>query len=303
MNPIKEFNHSLNQSLHIKQQKNGLKEQVDLLLKSTCKKLRKNENILILGAGKMNDFSMRFLLDSFEHITLSDIDTNTVQKSLDELPIKKKDLKRITIKEVEYTGFGVSEFFDDFKQRIVNARDFDKIDQIINHKLGEIKSYEFLKDEYGKYDLVYVSPIYTQLIYHQVLRECSFLRLSGYPEHLLKYIENIMLEEMISIIDRFNENVIKLINNDGMLFVLSDVFQLDVGSDFEIRVSNGIRSKIVMDEIYEGYKEKYGMGLGDYGLYNLDQLMITDLSRWMIWSFDEKTKFAVKLKIYKRLNI
>jgi len=145
-----------------------------------------------------------------------------------------------------------------------------------------------------------MSPIYTQLVYNQVLRECSILRESGYPEHMIKYIENIMLDKMVHVIDRFNDNIIKTLNDDGYLLVISDVLQLDKNSNFYLRVKNGIRSHEVMEEIYSAYKEKHGIGIGDYGLLNLDEKLKSYLSRWLIWPFDGSTSFVVKLKIYKK---
>ncbi len=304
MNTIKVFNQRLNNSFETDEEKtNDLKSQVDLLMESTFKKMVTFDNACIIGAGKMNDFSLMGIINSFSNVLVTDVDVDSVKEAVGKIKLSKRNRKNIKVEEVEYTGFSISKFFDDFKERIIEVHDFKGIDQIIEKKLEKVSKYLFLKDKREYFDFIYISPIYTQLIYQQLLRECSLLRERSYPENLLKYIENIMLEEMIGIITRFNKNIVSLLKNTGTLFVLSDIFQLDVGSDFERRVSNSIRSKDVMEEIYEGYKAKYGMGLGDFGLYNLDELMITDLSRWTIWSFTKNVKFAVKLKIYKKINI
>ena len=44
----------------------------------------------------------------------------------------------------------------------------------------------------------------------------------------------------------------------------------------------------------------HGIGIGDYGLLNLDEKLKSYLSRWLIWPFDGSTSFVVKLKIYKK---
>ena len=75
---------------------------------------------------------------------------------------------------------------------------------------------------------------------------------------------------------------------------------MNVGSDFDLRIMSGIKSKEVMDTIYQNYSAEFGMGLGDYGLYNLDEKLKSYLSRWLIWPFDGSTSFVVKLKIYKK---
>jgi hypothetical protein len=46
------------------------------------------------------------------------------------------------------------------------------------------------------------------------------------------------------------------------------------------------------------------MGLGDYGLYNLDEKMEGNLTKWLVWPFREETNLIVKLKIYiKKKNL
>ena len=204
---------------------------------------------------------------------------------------------------MDYTGFEKNQFFKDFKERIVNCHTFEKIDQVIDSKLAGLTDYKFLKDYSESADFVYISPIYTQLVYNQILRECAILRESGYPEHLIKYIESILLDKMVEVIDRFNDNIVRTLKPLGQLMVLSDIFQVDIGSDFYLRVKNGIRNYEVMEEIYEGYKTKYGIGLGDYGLLNLDEKLTSYLSRWLIWPFNDKSAFIVKLKIYKKNSI
>lgn len=301
MNKIKLFNHNLNNSLDYQSKSKELfADQVSLLLRAYVDKINARRSVCIIGSGKMEDFSLSFFVKRFEEVFLTDIDTDTVQKAVNDYHFTKKEKNQITIKQVEYTGFEEDLFFDDFKERIVNARTFEKIDQILDNKLENIKQFTFMEEYKNRFDFIYVSPIYTQLIYNQVLRECSILRESGYPEHLIKYIENRMLDEMIGIIDRFNKNIISLLEEKGTLFVLSDVFQVDIGSKFDLRVQAGIKSRHVMDEIYEGYISKFGMGLGDYGLFSLDREMKSLVSRWMIWPFTEKVNFVIKVKIYNK---
>lgn len=295
------FNHDLNTSLNYHNKEvDTFRVQVDLILKSLIERLSNNQKVIVIGAGKMKDFSATFFVRSFDEVVLTDIDMLSVNEAVNNLNISEKDKKKITKIRMEYTGFEKNSFFKDFKERIINCRTFEKIDQVITSKLDGLDDYRFLKDYENSGDLVYVSPIYTQLVYNQVLRECSILRENGYPEHMLKYIENIMLDKMVHIIDRFNDNIIASLKDDGYLLVISDVFQLDNKSNFYLRVKNGIRSHEVMEEIYIGYKEKHGIGIGDFGLLNLDEKLKSYLSRWLIWPFDESTSFVVKLKIYKK---
>lgn len=295
------FNHDLNNSLKQENKDvDAFRLQVDLIIKSLVERLNDNKKVIVIGAGKMKDFSVAFFVHRFDEVILTDVDLNTVIEAENRLNLSESERKRITKIRIEYTGFEKNTFFQDFKERIINCRTFEKIDQVISSKLQGLENYRFLKDYKKSGDLVFVSPIYTQLVYNQILRECSILRENGYPEHMLKYIENTMLDKMVGIIDTFNDNIISTLKDDGYLIVLSDVFQLDKNSDFYLRVKNGIRSLEVMEEMYEGYKKKHGIGIGDYGLLNLDEKMKSYLSRWLIWPYDDKSSFVVKLKIYKK---
>ena len=295
------FNRDLNNSLNQENKDvDAFRLQVDLILKSLVERLNDNQKVIVIGAGKMKDFSATFFVRRFDEVVITDVDMNSVIEAESKLNLSDKDKKKITKIRIEYTGFEKNAFFQDFKERIINCRTFEKIDQVLSSKMEGLENYRFLRDYENSGDLIYVSPIYTQLIYNQVLRECSVLRENGYPEHMLKYIENVMLDKMVGVINTFNDNIIKALKDDGYLMVLSDVFQLDKKSDFYLRVKNGIRSHEVMEEMYEGYKKKYGMGIGDYGLLNLDGKLKSYLSRWLIWPFDEKSSFVVKLKIYKK---
>lgn len=293
MSKIEAFNHRLNQSYQRPQHTgNEFRDQVDMSLRSLIRILSSKSRACIIGAGKCQDFSLPIFIEHFTEVVLTDVDIVSMQEC-------EKYKHTIQMKQVEYTGFDDALFFEDFKARVAATQSYEKLDQILQQKLSSIAAYLFLPEEFYRHDFVYVSPIYTQLVYHQFLMECAELRTHGYPEHLLKYLEDKMLEEMPGIINRFNDNVIRLLNTDGYLMVLSDIFELNNGSDFHLRVKNGIQSKDVMDEIYEGYVNKYGIGLGDYGLYNLDEKVVEERSKWLFWPFSEERSFAVKMKIYK----
>ncbi len=302
MKVMETFNRNLNQSL-VRESKeiSDFKLQIDLLLKSVYERLVESERVVVIGAGKMKDFSLAFFVRNFNEVILTDIDLASVTEAESKVKLSEKELKRIIKIRMDYTGFEKNQFFNDFKERIVNCHTFEKVDQVINSKLEGLEKYKFLKNYSESADLIYVSPIYTQLIYNQVLRECAILRESGYPEHMLKYIESILLDKMVEIINRFNNNLIETLKPKGQLMVLSDIFQVDIGSSFYLRVKNGIKNQEVMEEIYEGYKQKFGIGIGDYGLLNLNEKLESYLSRWLIWPYDDKSSFIVKLKIYKKI--
>ncbi len=301
MKVIEIFNRKLNQSLTYENNEiEAFRMQVDEILKYAHEQLLESEMSIIIGAGKMKDFFLTFFVNNFKEVILTDIDIQTVSDELDKLSLSKEALRKITKIRIDYSGFEKNLFFDNFKERIIMCHSFDKIDQVINNRLAGLENYKFLRAYYQKADLVYISPIYTQIVYNQVLRECALLRESGYPEHMLKYIENTMLDKMVNIIDTINQNIVNTLKPTGQLVALSDIFQVDIGSDFHLKIKKGINSLAGMEEIYKEYQEKYGIGLGDYGLLNLDEKLTPYLSKWLIWPFDGKSSFVVKLKIYKK---
>jgi hypothetical protein len=300
MKVIELFNRNLNKSTIESIDSTTFKEQINLLLNSTLVRLSGKEKAIVIGAGKMNDFSLSFFVKNFEETVLTDVDLLSVNESVRYERLSKKENDRLTRIRIEYTGFEINHFFSDFKERIVNCHSYDKLEKVIKSKLDGLENYKFLKHYEGKVDFIYVSPIYTQLVYNQLLRECAVLRENRYPEHFIKYLEEILLDEMVGVIDRFNNNLVDTLKENGIMFVLSDIFQVDIGSEFHVRVKNGIKNFDVMEEIYSGYQAKFGTGLGDYGLINLDEKVNSLLSRWLIWPYDDKKVFVVKLKIFKK---
>jgi len=301
MKVIEIFNRKLNQSLTYENNEiEAFRMQVDEILKYAHEQLLESEMSIIIGAGKMKDFFLTFFVNNYKEVILTDIDIQTVNDELDKLSLSKEALKKITKIRIDYSGFEKNLFFNKFKERIITCHSFDKIDQVINKRLEGLENYKFLRAYYQKADLVYISPIYTQIVYNQVLRECALLRERGYPEHMIKYIENTMLDKMVNIIDTINKNIVNTLKSTGRLVALSDIFQVDIGSDFHLKIKKGINSFEGMEEIYKEYQEKYGIGLGDYGLLNLGEKLTPCLSKWLIWPYDGKSSFIVKLIIYKK---
>ncbi len=291
---MKEFNNTLNSSLNYQNElKIKYKHQVNSIINKTIQAISKTSKCCVIGTGKMEDFSLSFFTENFEQTTLTDIDIKTVKNNIN------NESSKVRFHEVEYTGFQDFKFFEDFST-IKNKDSFDEIDLFLSSKITKIKEYSFMGDYNEMFDLVYVSPIYTQLVYNQLLYECSSLRSKGHPEHLLKYIENMMLDEMVGVISRFNSNIAQLLKTDGFLIVLSDIFQMDVGSSFDQQVHKAIGDFNLVEKIHSDYVSKYGMGLGDFGLYDMDSKMQLQSSEWIIWPFTEKINFAVKCNVYKK---
>lgn len=299
MKTIENFNSSLNQTANddLKSLK-GFRKVVDDLLLKEINSIRNKEVALVIGSGNLNDFSLNSLSDKFTETVLTDVDLSSTKNALD---LVKKDGNlnvKVTLIRIEYTGFEKNLFFSRFKEEIIKLKEFKDVESFLKKKLNGLENYRFLKDYQKQVDLLYVSPIYTQLIYYQVMQECAVLRNSGYPEHNIKFIEDYMLEEMPYVIDRFNSNLVNALHDEGRMIVVSDIFQADKGSKFYNDVSQSINDFKMMENIYSKYVAEYGIGLGDFGLINLNDKLRIQSSRWAIWPFDDKSSFIVKIQTY-----
>lgn len=291
MKQMEEFNFALNQSQQRRSElSESYKENVDIAIRSLLRSKPTKDQVLLIGTGRCNDVSLPIFLESCSRVIATDVD----RQSLEEC-VKRK---QVQMEVVEYTGFGQAQFFEQFPQRMWNATSKHDIEQFVAETMEQVESYQFLADYHGTNDIVFVSPIYTQLVYQQVLHELAGLRRDGYSEDLADYMTQRMLDHMPGIIERFNSNLIRLLKPDGTLFVLSDVFELEHGSDFYRKIALAIKQKDVMDEIYENYRNEFGLGLGDYGLYDLNERMIRSKNRWLLWQFDEQKSYAVHLNIF-----
>lgn len=294
MSYIEDFNHRLNKSVkHDINNDQIYLDQITTCLRMTIQQATKWEKACIIGAGRCRDVPLTLFLDHYKQVTVTDVDTNSLKDCM-------KKRRNLTVKTVEYTGFQETEFFEVFGQRMWQASNEEEVNQFLTETIEKVRNYLFLPDDMGTYDFIYVSPIYTQLILQQCVHELDGLMKDGYSKKLANYMKERLLEEMPGIIERFNNNVIRLLDQDGVLFVLSDVFEMTKGSAFYRKVSLSIKNRDVMNEIYHNYHEQYGFGLGDYGLHDLSLKATRLRQRWLLWNFSNTRSFAIHLHIFKK---
>ncbi|PAT02311.1 hypothetical protein CI105_02920 [Candidatus Izimaplasma bacterium ZiA1] len=301
MKKIESFNSGLNSSsLKNTISYTSFKDEVSKIIEQEIMNLKNTIKSCVIGAGNLNDINVDLFAESFNFVNLTDIDLGSIKNALDFLKKDGKNYSNVSITRIEYTGFEKNLFFARFKENIIKLKSNDEIEKYLRKSLSNLENYKFLKNDDNEFDLIYVSPIYTQLVYNELLYELSVLRGSGYPEHNIKFIEDFLIDEMINIIDRFNNNIVRVLNDNGVLVVSSDIFQGDNESDFMKNIINNIDKYEYVENVYEKYVEDYGVGLGDFGLLNLDEKLNVISSKWVVWPFDEKNSFAVKIKVYKK---
>ncbi|MBU1145796.1 MAG: hypothetical protein KJ971_08115 [Firmicutes bacterium] len=297
MKHIEQFNKDINNSSINRFAKwENYRNQIDEITKNYLV-LTKNihDRVLLVGAGNCDDLNIGSFTKLFNQIFIADIDVENVQLGLK----KQRIFEKVTgILKVEFTGFENNNFFNDLIYLMSSIQTKESIKSFIDHKMKDISESSFLKEYIGYFDLIVISPIYTQLIYNQVLSLTNQLRESDISENLLKFIETSMLDIMPLIIDAFNKNILFLLKKHATLIVLSDIFQSEINSSFYQNVLTSIQNLTKMDQMHSDYVHNFGYGLGDYGLLSLKKMIDLKKHHWLVWPFDDDKHMIVQLAIF-----
>lgn len=291
-----QFYHQLNQSHKNLNQKQYIKDTTKII-GATLTKDQTYENLLIIGAGNLSDFDLDFLSSTFNQVYLSDIDDQSIYQALEKL----KDHQNMIVKQVDYIGMRKTGFFNDFVN-LLNMKSHKEINTMINTKIIQLLNYNFSTYINITFDAIYISPIYTQLLYREVESKLTSLSTQGLQQIIKDDILSILLEKMSDIIHHFNLEVIKLLKNNGVLFVSSDIFYL-TDNLFSEQVKKHISDQKKMDEIYQTYQHTYGIGLGDYGLLDISSNLCFISKKWLLWGITENNAYAVQFYVLKKTGV
>lgn len=271
------------------------RKEIDSILLREINRLNSKELAVLIGAGRCEEFSLKQFVDQFKKVVISDVDVESILNSTEYKMLSETDKTKVEIVRVEYTGLENNGLFDNLENKIRQCKSFEELESMLDKSFRGLEKYSFLK----KYeaDFVYVSPIYTQLIYQQVLLVVSKLRSTGHMENFLKFVENYTSDKLVKLFERFNENIARI--SKGTLVVASDIFQDYTNSTFMKNLKKDF-SKEKTDRIYRKYYEEYGFGMGDLGLYILNGIIPLTSYEWLIWPFVEGSEMVVKLAIYNK---
>ncbi len=250
------------------------------------------KSALVVGTGNSDDVPLKLLTDYFKQVILTDIDLNSVKIGIQKHGINKEDEEKIEMYKLEYTGLGKVSFFNDFIKLIKEHCEIDVIKQYIDIKINEMKSYFWIDKLSSKYDFIFVSPLYTQLVYQQAV---AILKEFPHYEDLNSYF----LDKMTEIIDHFNDNLLIASERNAVIFVLSDIFEAMKNTPFFNQILTSILDYQQMEQLYQDYVRTYGYGLGDYGLVSLSNKAEKLYDRWFIWPFNEEKIMVVKMNVFK----
>ncbi|XFA98753.1 hypothetical protein ACAG96_07735 [Candidatus Izemoplasma sp. B36] len=291
MNSVENFQNILNKS-NANRYKKWTRYRA-LLTNYIISKIKSNQisKTIILGAGNSDDIDLKKIENYTEFLMLADIDLEAMKKAISKY---KLDKNMCTIIKIDFLGLDDSKYWNNFVQEIIKLSTKAEIEIFLNKIREEILSFNFLPDK--KFDLVIVTPIYTQLFLNQSLVFLDILNNLNYKVDLINFLKTEFLKISSIVINKFNENVINLMDKSSHLIVVSDIFEADYNSDFYRNIS----SLDEMDQVLLEYQKKYGIGLGDYGLINLDQYLVSQSSKWLEWPFNKNKCFFVKVNEYKK---
>jgi hypothetical protein len=299
MKRVEEFNNRLNSTKIYTKEHEIYVNRVDSIIRPFLNTIMTNR-LLVIGAGNLRDFKVETFLDLFNEIHLSDVDEQSVYKGLLDYQLSNDDKKKIEVKKLEYTGVFSDLSWDALTNKLRSCVSEKEVEQVLTPLFQKMQIFDFSKDLMSGYDAIYVSPIYTQLVMNQFISTFDFLLSVGMSEQIATYGKAFVLDQMPMIIDRFNRTIVSLLNNMGILMVASDVFEVKKTSQWDQTISTSNNIDVTIEQLYQEYLQEYGMGLGDYGLYNLDEYVEEMFKKWLIWPNTETSYYIVKFKIYKQ---
>ncbi len=175
MRPIELFNHDVNQSDPTRFERwTDYRNQITSFIDDHTDG-HVFSHLLVVGAGNCDDLDLSYLMRKFKKITLMDIDLEAMQKGLKTYHLDEKDIELI---QKEFTGFDESGFFESLIDDLFQIDDGDKLIEYLNQKVKRALHVPIFKSHHQPYDFILVSPIYTQLVFHQiqnVSNELSFI--------------------------------------------------------------------------------------------------------------------------------
>lgn len=296
MNAVEQFNKILNQDKQNRFELWGnYRKNLTSYIIQNLPKTERNLNGFIFATGNSDDLDLEILTKTIKHITLSDIDKTSLEKAITKYNL---DSSEVGVFIMDYIGLNIDNNWNDFVKILLQVDDKKNIDYFFKKLESSILNYRF-PETIQSYDIVIISPIYTQLLLQQGLSYISILKDLNYSFDLLKYITEKLMDLMPMVIETFNNNVVSCLNKNATLIAISDIFEARLDSDFYQSLSKGIHEPNQTEQIYEEYRNTYGIGLGDYGLIHLDHCLKQTQFKWFEWPFNTEKSLFVKVAIYK----
>ena len=285
------FYHQLNQSHRNLHQEDYIHKTSSLMKDALNHKAMFN-TILIIGAGNLSDIPLDYFCEKFHEIYLTDIDQESMNQALVE-----KQQSKIKVIQMDYLGLDDVYFNHAFFNALIH-KSKEQIEYDVLQEIDHILDHHFSKKLMTKFDVIYISPIYTQLLYRACEYKLDTMIPYGLSPSRKDDILSCILQQMANLLHHFNQVIMNLLNPEGIIFVASDIFLL-TDNDFSLNVKKHISNQKWMNDTYQAYLSQYGIGLGDFGLADLAEHFQSAMKTWLLWGIQTHQSYAVQFCVLK----
>ncbi len=283
----KEFFQQLNRSQELEVQYKlwqAYRETITSYIIEHTMDIQKTNKVVIIGAGNSNDIDLGKLVNRFHEVVLTDIDLDSMTRGQE-----RQLVKGCLIRVVDYLGLGINQ--EGLYELELNHE--IAFDRYLEKCIREIDCGELENQIVGS-DIIVVLPIYTQLFFGYIDNYLK-IKLNDNSISEATYFKCLhkLLEYMPMVIQKFNEGIVNKLKADQKLVVFSDLLEDQPSGTYDQQylIEN-------MDQAYERYVEQYGMGLGHYGLYHIEEKLNLLDGKWFRWPFSEDRVMFVKGEIF-----
>lgn len=296
MSSLKTFNHILNTSGHDRYSKwADYRQQLTMIIQSFVDQRQSlPQRTLVVGAGNSDDIQLDVLKSLTQQLFLADIDLEAMQHAVQKYHLDDQEVHCL---DIDFTGLEGLSSWDNFVPAMLEADDKAAINAWFKAVFKRMEDYLFMNEYEKTFDLVILSPIYTQLVFQQVLANVAVLENLKYSDELVDYIKVLVLDEMPDILHHFNEQLVRLLKVDGAMIAISDIFEFTYPSKAYDQAKRSFIENHSLDDYHENYVNTYGYGLGDFGLEDLLEMFHNSDHYWLEWPFSEDKRIFVKVEL------
>ncbi len=239
-------------------------------------------DIAIFGAGHLNDIDLQSLPTESVRLTLFDCDAMAIKKGLALQGYQGEVIKRIG----DLTGLDQARFFTSLTV-LMAEKDVVGVERFLDEWVCQGPD---LQSE-GTFDLILISPLYTQLLWPQFLDLVVLMDLQAYRSQLTEA----MLRFLVRLIETLHRSILKTLKPEGRCMAWSDIMEYSTQDPRYLFLSHKKEDlkKHVLD-----YEKQYGQGLGSYGLWHLETCLDKTHpieENWLIWPFDKDRHLITKV--------
>lgn len=280
-NEIKVFNQHLNASYNADFMHGEWTAYRDVLTDFSVASLREQSNILVVGAGNLNDLDLKKMQGHTGTLHLTDIDVESVKQGIQRQGFEPDGFQ---ITELDLTGLAhddlLAVFWESFDEALVQGNReglevfFEKRE--INYPLA-------------MYDGILILPIYSQLLFFQLLTRVEKSQVA-----LDQELAEWLMRLVASWLSKVNEALLQHLNDHGKLILFADVLEYHRQSDDYRMVQDMVKMGIDLRDYYDQFLETFGYTLGAYGILDMVQRIEVQKEAFFIWDFDETRSMLVK---------